>query len=235
MGGRISREQMNDYREVVKDRLSEEAIGFLHTRFMKAAPSGVMTPLLFKHYIESVGVFKSRKIREEQRRRQQGSIFDKLGSGRYTHKGEKLGAAAGGNQGGGKDAAQEDGIDYYQHLFRGYDLNNEGVITFKKFLIYHVAIVYSTEDLFYVVFNTYDEDGDGFLSLKDIKAVITAATRYVGDYDVNDREVCRVIDEESRRLMGFLDIRKQGYIQMEDMRLITQKYPHVLEKMKCLM
>lgn len=229
MGGRISREQMNDYREVVKDRISEEAIGFLHTRFMKAAPSGVMTPLLFKQYIESVGVFKNRRILQEQRRWQQGSIFDTLGASRYN--GERRQAAAGANG----DAVEEDGIDYYDHLFRGYDINNEGVITFKKFLMYHVAVVYSTEDLFYVVFNAYDGDGDGFLSLVDIKAVITAATRYVGDYDVNDREVRRVIDEEARRLMGFLDIRKQGYIQMEDMRLITQKYPQVLEKMKNLM
>ncbi|TPP50584.1 hypothetical protein CGC21_5370 [Leishmania donovani] len=203
MGGRISREQMNDYREVVKDRISEEAIGFLHTRFMKAAPSGVMTPLLFKQYIESVGMFKNRRILQEQRRWQQGSIFDKLWASRY--KGERQQPAAGANGDANRDAAEEDGIDYYDHLFRGYDINNEGVITFKKFLMYHVA------------------------------AVITAATRYVGDYDVNDREVRRVIDEEARRLMGFLDIRKQGYIQMEDMRLITQKYPQVLEKMKNLM
>ncbi|CAG9572532.1 conserved hypothetical protein [Leishmania major strain Friedlin] len=233
MGGRISREQMNDYREVAKERISEEAIGFLHTRFMKAAPSGVMTPLLFKQYVESVGVFKNRRIRQEQRRWQQGGIFDKLGASRY--KGERQQAAAGANAGADKDAAEEEGIDYYGHLFRGYDINNEGVITFKKFLMYHVAVVYSTDDLFYVVFNAYDDDGDGFLSLTDIKAVITAATRYVGDYDVNDREVRRVIDEEARRLMGFLDIRKQGYVQMEDMRLITQKYPQVLEKMKNLM
>lgn len=215
---------MNDYREVVKDRLSEEAIAFLYTRFMKAAPGGVMTPVLFKQYIESVDVYKDRKIREEERKRHQPGIFDKLSNGSSDNKERKSAAAA-----------EEDGSDYYRHLFRGYDIDNDGVITFKKFLIYHVAIVYSTEDLFYVIFNTYDEDGDGCLSLGDIKSVITAATRYVGDYDIHDREVRRVIDEEARRLMGFLDIRKQGYVQMEDMRLITQKYPQVLEKMKYLM
>ncbi|GET87858.1 hypothetical protein, conserved [Leishmania tarentolae] len=234
MGGKISREEMNDYREVVKDRISEEAIGFLHTRFMNAAPSGVMTPLLFKQYIESVGVFKNRRILQQQRRWQQGGFFEKLVSSRYKRQGEQ--GAADTNKGANSDAVEEvDGVDYYDHLFRGYDINNEGVITFKKFLIYHVAVVYSTEDLFHVVFNAYDDDGDGLLSLTDIKTVITSATRYVGDYDINDREVRRVIDEEARRLMGFLDIRKKGYIQKEDMRLITQKYPQVLEKMKNLM
>lgn len=232
MGGSISQEQVNDYREVVKDRLSEEAIAFLHARFMKAAPNGVMTPVLFKQYIESVDVYKDRKIREEERKRHQSGMFDRTGSDatKQKKKGDKTAATAAVTA-----TEAEDGSDYYRHLFRGYDLDNDGVITFKKFLIYHVAIVYSTEDLFYVVFNTYDEDGDGCLSLGDIKSVITAATRYVGDYDIQDREVRRVIDEEARRLMGFLDIRKQGYVQMEDMRLITQKYPQVLEKMKCLM
>ncbi|KPA78633.1 putative mitochondrial hypothetical protein [Leptomonas pyrrhocoris] len=229
MGGSISQEQMNDYREVVKDRLSEEAIAFLHTRFMKAAPDGVMTPLLFKQYIEGVDVFKDRKIREEERKRHQPGIFDKLSNSSSNGSRKAKGKAA------AEAAAAEDGSDYYRHLFRGYDLDNAGIITFKKFLIYHVAIVYSTEDLFYVIFNTYDDDGDGCLSLGDMKSVITAATRYVGDYDVDDREVRRVIDEEARRLMGFLDIRKQGYVQMEDMRLLTQKYPQVLEKMKYLM
>lgn len=230
MGGSISQEQVNDYREVVKDRLSEEAIGFLYARFMKAAPSGVMTPVLFKQYIESVDVYKDRKIREEERKRHQSGIFDKA-----NKTGSSSSSSSRAHQKAEDAAAVDDGSDYYRHLFRGYDLDNDGVITFKKFLIYHVAIVYSTEDLFYVVFNTYDEDGDGCLSLSDIKSVITAATRYVGDYDVHDREVRRVIDEEARRLMGFLDIRKQGYVQMEDMRLITQKYPQVLEKMKYLM
>ncbi|KPI86848.1 hypothetical protein ABL78_4084 [Leptomonas seymouri] len=226
MGGNISQEQMNEYRETVKDRLSEEAISFLYSRFMKAAPSGVMTPLLFKQYIESVDVYKDRRIREEEHKRQQTGVFDRLSNANKNNVSTKEHAEA---------AAAEDDSDYYRHLFRGYDLDNDGVITFKKFLMYHVAIVYSTEDLFYVIFNTYDENGDDCLSLGDIKAVITAATRYVGDYNVSDREVRRVIDEEARRLMGFLDIRKQGYVQMEDMRLITQKYPQVLEKMKCLM
>ncbi|KAK7197297.1 EF-hand domain/EF-hand domain pair [Novymonas esmeraldas] len=236
MGGSVSREQMNDYRETVKDRLSEEAVAFLHTRFTKAAgPAGVMGPLQFQQYMESVEVFKDRKISAEQRRRQRraggGGGSGVAGAFGFTrHHADAADDAA-----AEEEVEEEDSSDYYRHLFRGYDLDNAGVITFKKFLIYHVAIVYSTEDLFHVIFNTYDEDGDGFLSLTDIKSVITAATRYVGDCDVNDREVRRVIDEEARRLMGFLDIRKQGCVQREDMRLITQKYPQILEKMKCLM
>lgn len=55
--------------------------------------------------------------------------------------------------------------------------------------------------------------------------MIEAATRYVGDYDVTNLEVQRVITDEARRLMAFLDIRKEGLIRMDDMKLITQKYP----------
>lgn len=125
--------------------------------------------------------------------------------------------------------------DLYIQLFRGFDLKGDGVITFKEFLLYHLAVIYNTEELFYIVFNTYDQDGDGYLSLSDIRSTITISTRYLGDVDINDYDVQRVIEEEANRLFAFLDIRKDGYIQREDMRLITQKYPQVLEKMKCLM
>lgn len=232
MGGSISREQMNDYREVVKDRISEDAISFLHSRFIKAAPSGEMTPTQFKHYIDSTDVFKDRKIRGHSLRFQgaaagQSNTANEIAAAPPSGKVDEAAAAT--------VSVEDVSPDYYRHLFRGYDLDNAGVITFKKFLVYHLAIVYSTEELFFVVFNTFDADGDGCISLADVKEIITAATRYVGDCDVEDREVRRVIDEEARRLIGFLDIRKEGYVRMGDMQLIVKRYPQVLEKMKHLM
>lgn len=220
MGSSVSKAQLNEYKEVVKDRMSEEAIAFLYMKFSSAAPDGYMTPLLFKRYIDSTGVYKHRKV-------------DALATVPTPNKGRK-----GDSVEGKEDVEGGSGVsasDCYLHLFRGYDLDGDGLITFKEFLIYHLAMLYSTEELFYIIFNAYDGDQDGYLSLGDIKGVIVASTRYVGDYDVRDREVQRVIDEEARRLFGFLDIRRQGRVQRDDMALISQKYPQVLEKMKNLM
>lgn len=230
MGSSISKGQLSEYREVVKDRIPEDAVQFLYTKFMTAAPDGVMTPALFKRYIESTGVFKSKKITEQMGSQYRQHMLESPAV--LMSQGHRSSKTSGGERVEGAEAAMGDD---YVHLFRGYDLDGDGVITFKEYLVYHLAIMYSTEELFYVIFASYDDNGDGYLCVNDIRAVITAATRYVGDYDVRDREVQRVIDEEARRLVGFLDIRQQGLIEKEDMRLVVQKYPQVLDKMKNLM
>lgn len=215
MGTNISRGQLADYRELVKDRISEDSIRILYSKFMRAAPEGYLSPPLFKLYIDQANVFKDGKIRQRQKTK---SIFK-----RDTSAEEE------------ENAEPDLRSDFYAHLFRGYDMDGDGIITFREYVLYHVAIMYNTEELFAIIFDTFDADGDGYLSLADLRTVITASTRYVGDLDVMDREVQRVIDEEARRLMGFLDIRRTGFVEREDMRLTTQKYPQILEKMKCLM
>ncbi|ESL08729.1 hypothetical protein TRSC58_03563 [Trypanosoma rangeli SC58] len=221
MGYSFSRAQMEDYKELVKDRFSEEAIEFLYVKFHKAAPEGVMTPVEFKRYIDSTDVYKNYR---------QTHLTAPLPDGIRS-----AGGICGGNAAVKKTPRHIVDREMYLHLFRAYDRDCDGVISFREFLLYHLAVMYSTEELFVVVFNAYDDDQDGYLSLADIISTITAATRYVGDCDVEDQEVQRVIEEEAQRLMFFLDVRKGGRIQRDDMRLITQKHPEVLEKMKNLM
>ncbi|KEG10767.1 calcium-binding protein CML [Trypanosoma grayi] len=219
MGYSFSRAQMEDYRELVKDRFSEEVIEFLYLKFHKAAPDGFMTPVEFKRYIDSTGVYKNYRRTHWT-------------SSELQHNSKR---ADGGKAAGTMTSTHIVDREMYLHLFRGYDRDCDGVISFREFLLYHLAVIYSTEELFVVVFNAYDDDQDGYLSLRDIRSTITAATRYVGDCDVENLEVQRVIDEEAQRIMHFLDVRKDGRIRQDDMRLITQKHPEVLEKMKNLM
>ncbi|CBH16422.1 EF-hand domain pair/EF-hand domain/EF hand, putative [Trypanosoma equiperdum] len=218
MGYTFSRAQMEDYKELVKGRFSDGAIEFLFLKFHRAAPNGIMTPVDFKHYIESTEVFKTYKHTHSK------SYLKNVDEDSEEEDG-----------GGGGERIGSSSSEMYEHLFRGYDRDCDGVISFSEFLLYHLAVIYSTEELFVVVFNAYDADQDGFLSLNDIVTTITAATKYVGDCDIDDPEVKRVINEEAQRLMMFLDVRKDGRIRPEDMRLITQKHPEVLEKMKNLM
>ncbi|ORC92737.1 calcium-binding protein CML [Trypanosoma theileri] len=220
MGYSFSRAQMEDYKELVKSRFSEEAIEFLYIKFHKAAPDGLMTPIQFKRYIDSTGVYKNYK---RTHLTTSSGGYNNSNGGYNDHTASRM------------TSIQVVDQEMYLHLFRGYDRDCDGVISFREFLLYHLAVMYSTEELFVVVFNAYDDDQDGYLSHNDIYNTITAATRYVGDCDVEDREVKRVINEETQRLMYFLDVRKDGRIRRDDMRLITQKHPEVLEKMKNLM
>ena len=63
----------------------------------------------------------------------------------------------------------------YDQLFRGYDRDGDGEITFKEYLQYHLGIVFSTEELFDIVFAMYDADGNGYISRQELVESLTAA------------------------------------------------------------
>eukprot|EP00744_Colponema_vietnamica_P005825 GILI01008489.1.p1 GENE.GILI01008489.1~~GILI01008489.1.p1 ORF type:complete len:189 (+),score=47.29 GILI01008489.1:59-625(+) len=187
MGQTISRAEMEDYKETAKGKFDEREIQHMHKLFFRAAPTGHMGPQEFKHYIESLQIFK-------------------------------------------RVDPQED----YDQLFRGYDRDGDGTITFKEYLLYHLGIVFSTEELFDVVFAMYDVDGDGNITKDEMLQVITNSTRWMGDCDVESREVQSVIHQEINRVFDFADQNHDGKINKEELRAVSRRHPEVLEKLKNL-
>ena len=122
----------------------------------------------------------------------------------------------------------------YEQLFRGYDRDQSGTITFKEYLMYHLGIVYSTEELFDIVFAMYDADNNGFITKEEMAQVITNATRWMGDCDVESSEVQKVIADEVKRIFAFVDVDRDGLVSREELRTASQKHPEVLEKLKNL-
>lgn len=122
----------------------------------------------------------------------------------------------------------------YEQVFRGYDRDQNGSITFKEYLLYHLGIVYSTEELFDILFAMYDVDRDGYLAKDEMIHVVTNATRWMGDCDVESREVQQTIAEEVRKIIAFVDMDKDGKIGREELRSVSQRHPEILEKLKNL-
>eukprot|EP00759_Apiculatamorpha_spiralis_P018625 PhF_6_TR24991/c1_g1_i1/m.34383 len=58
MGGGLSKEDMENYRQITHGLLNARDINKLYEKFFKVAPSGYMNPQLFKQYIENLKVFK---------------------------------------------------------------------------------------------------------------------------------------------------------------------------------
>jgi Ca2+-binding EF-hand superfamily protein len=122
----------------------------------------------------------------------------------------------------------------YEQLFRGYDRDQSGTITFKEFLLYHLGIVHSTEELFDIVFAMYDADSNGFITRDEMVQVVTNATRWMGDCDVESSHVQKVIGDEVKRIFAFVDVDRDGLISRDELRNASKKHPEVLEKLKNL-
>ena len=120
----------------------------------------------------------------------------------------------------------------YEQLFRGYDRDGDGTITFKEYLLYHLGIVFSTEELFDIVFAMYDVDKKEEITRDGMIQVITNSTRWMGDCDVESKEVQHVIASEVDRLIDFVGT--NGKITKEELRTGSLKHPELLEKLKNL-
>jgi len=59
------------------------------------------------------------------------------------------------------------------HIFRVYDLNNDGYIDFIEFLVvYHVMTEGSKEDVLGRIFRLFDVNGDGTISFKEMQRLV---------------------------------------------------------------
>ena len=64
--------------------------------------------------------------------------------------------------------------DLGRHIFHVYDINNDGVIDFKEFMmVYYLLSEGSPEDVLSGVFRMFDRDGDGVISMVDVTHLVT--------------------------------------------------------------
>jgi Ca2+-binding EF-hand superfamily protein len=122
----------------------------------------------------------------------------------------------------------------YEQLFRGYDRDRDGTITFKEYLQYHLGIVFSTDELFDIVFSMYDADGNGYITRDELVEVVTNSTRWMGDCDVESRDVQDLVQAEVDKIVAFVDVNKDGQISKEELYAAAEKHPEILEKLKNL-
>ena len=178
---------MEDCREIVKGKFTDGEIGHIHRIFTRAAPSGGMSPVEFKSYIDGLRIFK-----------------------------------------------RVDPTETYAQMFRAYDRDRDGIITFKDFLTYHLGVVYGAEELFDIIFATYDANGDGYLTADEMVRAVTNTTRWMGECDAESEEVQAHIAAEVERLIAFVDRDGDKRIGREELLEVSRRHPEVLEKLKNL-
>eukprot|EP01063_Lacrimia_lanifica_P039462 TRINITY_DN8676_c0_g1_i1.p1 TRINITY_DN8676_c0_g1~~TRINITY_DN8676_c0_g1_i1.p1 ORF type:complete len:189 (+),score=92.96 TRINITY_DN8676_c0_g1_i1:94-660(+) len=124
--------------------------------------------------------------------------------------------------------------EHFDQLFRGYDRNKDGTIYFTEYLQYHLGIVFSTEELFDIVFSMYDVDGNGYITREELTEVVTNSTRWMGDSDVESKDVQELVNAEVEKIISFVDANRDGQISKEELANAAKKHPELLEKLKNL-
>jgi Ca2+-binding EF-hand superfamily protein len=122
----------------------------------------------------------------------------------------------------------------YDQLFRGYDRNGDACITFEEYLQYHLGIVFSTEELFDIIFAMYDVDGNGFITKEGMITVITNSTRWMGHCDVESKDVRDAIEATVDQIIRVADKDGDRKLSREELKTASLKHPEILEKLKNL-
>lgn len=218
---RLKNVELKLWRDHCHSLIDDEGIMFLYAKFQNALhyrngekKENVMTRECFEMYMRSAGAYKLWN-------RKPSLLADSGVSGEDPrHQASKIVSCT----------------PELDHLFRAFDVDRNGLISFSDFLTFHVDVGFNAQEhLPAILFHAYDADGDGFITLRDIFTVISFSSGCVGDLDLNNREVVSVIQQEALRLMAFLDIHRTGRVTEGLFRCVVQRYPEVMEKLKYLM
>eukprot|EP01065_Artemidia_motanka_P042625 TRINITY_DN5755_c0_g1_i1.p1 TRINITY_DN5755_c0_g1~~TRINITY_DN5755_c0_g1_i1.p1 ORF type:complete len:203 (+),score=60.86 TRINITY_DN5755_c0_g1_i1:84-692(+) len=122
-------------------------------------------------------------------------------------------------------------------LFRGFDRDKDGNVSFIDFLEFQEAIIYDTELLPEIIFNMYDEDLDGRVTKEEVLSVVTNSTILLAqnaEEDADLLELRSLVEAEIEKLWSFLDVNGDGSITIEELTEASKLCPGLLQGLKNL-
>lgn len=126
----------------------------------------------------------------------------------------------------------EEGV-MHDILFKAFDQDKDGVVSFKDFVSVLSVIQKGTPDeKLELAFKIYDIDGDGFLSHEDIQTIVNAIFDLLGPvtthsgkkYDVPSQLVDDFFDE--------MDLSGNGKISLEEYKEGATKHPDIFQALR---
>ncbi|KAL0477484.1 hypothetical protein AKO1_008209 [Acrasis kona] len=118
------------------------------------------------------------------------------------------------------------------HLFRSYDRDRSGSISFEEFILY-LSITAPTqtdqdpEKIIEVTFLLYDADGDGHLSRTELEAGMKDTFRLLG-HDVDSDKFQKIIEQRVNQLIDIADVNGDGNLTLEEIQVAVKKNPKLL-------
>lgn len=118
------------------------------------------------------------------------------------------------------------------HLFRSYDRDRSGKISFDEFILY-LSITAPTqkeqdpEKIIEVTFLLYDEDGSGSLTAVELEKGMKDTFRLLG-HDVDTEKFQSIIHQRVKKLMEAADGNGDGSLTLEEVKAAVKKQPKLL-------
>ena len=125
---------------------------------------------------------------------------------------------------------------YCEHVFRTFDIDQNGVIEFDEFLLaMHVTSAGTAEEKLTWAFRMYDVDGNGFIDPDEMLKVVQAI---YGMLNEDGTEPIIAVDERARKIFCRMDKNGDGQLTeeeflrgcLEDDELTRLLAPNVVEK-----
>jgi len=97
------------------------------------------------------------------------------------------------------------------YLFRAMDLDKDGVVNFKDFLIFQSKVssnIIDPIDLLSIIFDMYDADNDGQLSMADLKMSLRSIFLALNPkyWETRKDQLNGLVDQRMKTIMGLLSI-----------------------------
>jgi Ca2+-binding EF-hand superfamily protein len=118
------------------------------------------------------------------------------------------------------------------HLFRSYDRDRSGSISFEEFILYlSITAPTQTEQdpqkIIEVTFLLYDADGDGFLSRAELETGMKDTFRLLG-HDVDSEKFQKIIEQRVSQLIDIADENGDGNLTLSEIQNAVKKNPKLL-------
>jgi Ca2+-binding EF-hand superfamily protein len=119
------------------------------------------------------------------------------------------------------------------YLFRAMDSNRDGEISFNEFLIFQAITSPTTSsvdplEIIDVCFAMYDKDGDGYLTLSELKETLTNIVKANGK-DVTSPRIQEQIDNRIKKLLQACDMNGDGSLTLEEVKNACMKDKSITE------